>query len=334
MASTPKTQPSRHTIDRHLNAVYAPIAMLAGMELDAFTPLRDGPMSAETLAEAIGVRVDKLGPLLYALVMAELLTVTDGQFANTPEADHYLVRGRPSYIGGAHAYYAERWRADLKTAATIRTGVPQAKIDFGNMSHADRLAFFRHEHAGAMAAGRELAVAQDFSRFHHLLDVAGGSGGLAIAVCRSRSNLHATVVDLPAVTPITERFIAEAGMSDRVGVMAADVVAAPLGGSFDLAILRNVIQVLSRDQARRTLRHVGEVLEPNGAICILGWVLDDSRLAPPEIAASNFAFLNIYDEGRAYTESEHRDWLTEAGFVDVARTIDSGGGSLVTARKS
>ncbi len=334
MAAHAGRTPSRATIDRHADAVYRPFAMLAGMQLDVFTPLKDGRMSAEALASALGVRAGKLAPLLYALVVAELLTVEDGVFANTPEAGHFLVRGRPSYMDGAHERYSELWRATLETAASIRTGEPRARRDFAAMPEHELLAFFRGSHPNTLAAGREVAALLDLSGARHLLDVAGGSGGLAIAACESHPGLRATVLDLPSVTPFTEHFVAEAGMAGRIGVLAADVVERPPEASFDIAVLRNFIQVLSRDHARRALRHVARALEPGGVACIVGYVLDDSHLSPPDIAASNFAFLNLYDEGQAYTEREYRDWLADAGLVDFERRIISGEKSVVTARKT
>ena len=49
-------------------AVYPSFAMLAGMQLDLFTPLKDGPMHAEQIAEALGVGPTRFKPLLYTLV--------------------------------------------------------------------------------------------------------------------------------------------------------------------------------------------------------------------------------------------------------------------------
>ena len=129
--TTPTPRPE--TIDKLASAVYPSFAMLAGMQLDLFTPLKDGPMSAEQLAEALMVNPTKLRPLLYALVVAGLLIVDGERFANTPEADHFLVRGKPSYMGGRHEGLLPRWNGVLKTAETIRTGVPQGKLDFGSM---------------------------------------------------------------------------------------------------------------------------------------------------------------------------------------------------------
>ena len=113
------------TIMHNVYAVYRSMAMVAGMELDLFTPLQDGPKDAATLAGLLQVQPGKLSPLLYALVTAGLLTVEDGRFANTAEADCYLVQGRPGYLGGLHGFYKKLWQATLNTAASIRTGQPQ-----------------------------------------------------------------------------------------------------------------------------------------------------------------------------------------------------------------
>jgi len=79
------------TIEKLSSAVYPAFAMVAGMQLDVFTPLKDGPLSVEDIAAALAVNPHKLRPLLYALVAAGLLTVQDERFANTPEAAHFLV---------------------------------------------------------------------------------------------------------------------------------------------------------------------------------------------------------------------------------------------------
>src|ERR1043165_6896884 len=146
------------TIFRHAFGVYPPLAMLAGMQLDVFTPLKNGPMTAAMLANAIGANAAKLQPLLYALVHAELLMVDDDRFANTPEADLYLVRGQATYIGSMHELYSDLWSATLTASQSIRAGAPQRKHDFEAMSDEELAAFFRGLHAGALATGRQLAV--------------------------------------------------------------------------------------------------------------------------------------------------------------------------------
>jgi len=65
--------------------------MLAGMQPDRFTPLKNGPLLATEIATALGVKLQRLEILLYALVRAGLLTVNGGRFGYTPEADAFLV---------------------------------------------------------------------------------------------------------------------------------------------------------------------------------------------------------------------------------------------------
>jgi len=206
-------------------------------------------------------------------------------------------------------------------------------VEYAAMSPDQLKPWYRGIHAEAVAAARTLMARHDFSSVRHLVDVGGGSGGLALTLVGSCPQLQATVVDLATVTPITQRYIDEAGLTERVHIMTADAVQGPLSGAFDVAVLFRLLQVLSPDQARRVLRNVGQIIEPGGVMYIVGQMLDNSRLSPPETVAGNLFFLNVFDEGQAYTEHEHRDWLTDAGFEDCERHILPNKMSMMRARK-
>src|SRR4051812_42669962 len=152
-------------------------AMLAGAQLDLFTPLDNGPMRADALAAALDVDAGKLSLLLYALVVAGLLTVEDGRFANTAETSQFLVRGKPTYMGSTHTFWAESGAAGMKTAESVRTGIPQAQHDYRAMSADELLSTLGGLHAGGLERGRALAARYDFSSSRTVLDAAGGSGG-------------------------------------------------------------------------------------------------------------------------------------------------------------
>ena len=140
--ATDTSVPQPTTIPQLASAVYPSFAMLAGRQLDVFTPLQEGPLTAAQLAAVLGVHTEKLSRLLYALVTAKLLTVESDRFANTPEATHFLVQGKPTYLGGRHENFSEVWENLLHTAETIRTGVPQCKKDFATTSPEDQMHFF------------------------------------------------------------------------------------------------------------------------------------------------------------------------------------------------
>lgn len=318
-------------------AIYPSFAMLTGMQLDVFTRLKDGPMNAEQIADAIGVKPAKLKPLLYALVAADLLTVEGDLFTNTSEANHFLVRGSPSYMGDhphINSLITWGWSAAPKTAESIRTGTPQEKYDFSALSEDQLERGFRGTRSVAVRAGRELVAKYDFSSYCTLLDVGGGSGGLAIAITEACPHIRVTVVDLPKVTPITRRLLEEAGAADRVQIMTADVIRGPLTGSFDVAVLRAFIQVLSPDEARRAIKNVSKVINPDGVMFILGHILDNSRIFPLEEVGYRFLSLNFYDTPMVYTDQEHKDWLTEAGFKQIDRATLPNGDGVISAQKT
>jgi hypothetical protein len=122
--------PRPETVTKLRYAADAAFAMLAGMQLDVFTPLKAGPQTADDIAHALGVSSTRLRLVLYSLAAAGLLTEKHGRFSNTPEADQCLVKGGPSYIGDWHATFSNRWVRNLKIAESIRAGAPQAKLDF------------------------------------------------------------------------------------------------------------------------------------------------------------------------------------------------------------
>jgi hypothetical protein len=136
MNVTSVVRPER--IERLAMAVYPSFALLAGMELDVFTTLKDGPLTGLQVAATLGVEPIRLNPLLYALVASGLLTLDGERFNNTPEASQFLVGGRPDYIGMRHHAYRRRWQTVLRTAESIRTGVSEAPRVYAEMSAEER----------------------------------------------------------------------------------------------------------------------------------------------------------------------------------------------------
>jgi SAM-dependent methyltransferase len=309
--------------------IHRATSVLAGTQLDLFTSLKDGPLDADQIAESIGVAKTKLRPLLYALVVVGLLTVEDGVFANTAEAAHYLVRGRPGYQGHRAKYWSSAWSAALQIAESIRTGTPQAKHDYATMSEDELEAFLHGLYPWSFDAGTWLAQNYDFSSCKRVLDAGGGAGALSIALTEALPHLQAVVVDLPSVVPITQRFVERAGATERVHAKGVDLVREPLTGSFDAAVLRAFVQVMSLEEAYQALMNVNQALKPGSTIYVWDRPLDDSRLTPQDLAVFNSVFVAIYEHGQKYTVQEYRDLLRETGFEDFELHADS----IITARK-
>jgi O-methyltransferase domain/Dimerisation domain len=307
------------TVNKLRSAADAAFAMLAGMQLDVFTPLKEGPKTAEEIADAIGVGPTRLRLVLYSLVAAGLLTEQDGSFSNTHGANQLLVKGVPPYIGDRHAVFSNRWIRNLKIAESIRTGRPQAKIDFSNSPQDELEIYLRRINVLSVAAAHALIERYDFSSTKTLADVGCGGAGIALTITKACPHIQAIAIDLPQVAPIAQKIVDSEGAADRVRVLAADVLSGPLPGSHDTVVLRALLQVLSSEDARLTVRNIGAAINPGGRIYIIGQILDDSRISPPEAVGFNLSLISQFDSGESYTEQEHRSWLSEAGFVEIER---------------
>jgi 3-hydroxy-5-methyl-1-naphthoate 3-O-methyltransferase len=172
-------------------------------------------------------------------------------------------------------------------------------------------------------------------RRRSLVDVGGGSGGLAIAMAEAWPNLTITIADLPAITPVAQRYADEAGFAARIKVYPTNVVSDPLSGSYDAAVMRGLFPVLTPDQIRSALAHVYSALKPGSPIYVVGWILDNSRITPLSYATYNLLFVNDYADGLIHTEAEHRIWLEETGFEYILRepSAPSYAADFILARK-
>ena len=329
------SDPKPDTINRLIDGTVLSFAMLAGMQLDIFSPLKDGPMTAVEIAGALGIPPDKLKRLLYAIVAARLMSIDGDAFCNTPEAQKYLVKSSPDFMGDRHLSLANQWSELSLIAESIRTGVPQSRTDYSGASEEELEKGYERMHPLTTRAGADLVRRYDFSHFSRLADFGGGSGSLSIAITDALPHLKATVVDLPSVTPVTQRYISRMDASERVKVQSVNIVTDVSQGTFDVAVLRWFIQVLTADQAGRAIKNVGQVMEPGGKVFIWsGAVLDDSLISPVSSLNFDLTAISRFDEVGAYTEQQYRDWLSAAGFEGLNREILPDTQSIITAQKA
>jgi SAM-dependent methyltransferase len=322
------------TIARLQAGIAPAFAMLAGMQLDVFSQLANGPRSADELAGSLGVAAEQLSRLLYALVASALLEKRPDGFVNTPETSAFLVKGQPGYLGGVHELLSQLWHADLLTAQSIRSGGPAALHDFTAMSDAEMASMLRGMHAGAVAAGRDLARRFDLGLCHSIVDIGGGAGGLIAALCDAYLQLRGTLFELPRTAALGASILRETQGGERVSIEVGDILLERPRGLHDAAVLRALIQVLAPGDARRAIANAAAAVRPGGTIFILGGgILDDDRLGPRAAVFWNVTFMNLYRSGASYTEAEHAEWLSAAGCGKLERIAVPTGGGIIRATK-
>ena len=325
------------TIMRHSTSLYSSIAFFVGTQLDVFTILDEGPMTAEEVAAALETKPHFAERLLYALVAAEVVEVEGGRFSNTSESSRYLVKGKPGYMGEHVTVnpYLKYWmfEAGIKTAETFRKGEAVDSFDYEGLPFDVLLATFRGTMSVAVKAGEELAKRFDFNRYATVADVGGASGGLVASLAKAYPGVRYTVTDLPSVIPVAEALLKKQGMTD-VDVVEWNALEGPCERKFDAVILRALIQVLSPEDAREAVRNVGVSVNKGGSIFVLGHIMDDSRTSPVEEVGWYLINLNWEDEAGYYAEEDYRRMLEDAGFKDIVRETLPNGDGLIHAVKA
>src|SRR5947209_4276423 len=79
---------------------WASKTLLSAVELGVFTALATQPATAAELRDSLGLHDRGAADFLDALVALGFLERSDGRYRNSPDAELFLDRAKPSYIGG------------------------------------------------------------------------------------------------------------------------------------------------------------------------------------------------------------------------------------------
>ena len=312
--------------------------LMTACELQVFTHLSQGPMSADALAQHCQVPVRGLRRLLHACVVLDLLEREDESYRNTPIAETFLVQGTSGYMGNFIGGGTEQYEAWGQLTQAIREDRPM------NPHSAEALPTLPAERIRGYVErlydlGRRNAVAiadrVDLAQVQQMLDVAGGSGIYSITFAQRQPTLRSTVFDLPPIVPFTQEIIARHGMQERVTPYPGNYFHDDFADENDLVLLSNTLQTEGVKTCRMMLGKVFKALAPGGQLVIHGVMPNADRVTPPQPALFQLQMLLSFPEGDAYPAEEICTWATEVGFVDlsVTRLPAPALNSLVTGRK-
>ena len=303
--------------------------LFTAWELDVFGAVGEGAASEE-VAGRIGADARATDRLLNALVAMGLLEKGNGVFSNTPLAARYLVKASPhamSTLGHAATLYG-RWGTLTGAVKAGTTVLPRVTDD-----EEDREAFIEAMHRRAINNADKLIADIDLDGVSRVLDVGGGSGVYAMAFCRAKDGLSATVLDLPEVTPLTRRYVEAGGFSGRVDTADGNYRKCDFGSGFDLVFFSAIVHSEPPAENQRLIDKAFAALNPGGRIAIQDFVMDETRTAPGFGALFALNMLVNTRAGDTFTEGEIRAWLEGAGCTDITRQDTGPFTAMLTGRK-
>lgn len=173
-------------------------------------------------------------------------------------------------------------------------------------------------------------LAKHLQSTRHFVDVAGGSGTFCIEVCQSLPSIkRGTVYELEGVCPMVTKYVADAGMSDRIIAQCGNMFSDDRFPPGDAYAFGNVLHDWSDEVNRQLLVKAYASLpdEKDGTVVILEMLLDDDFVNTAtkdngtvqrlRCAAGLNLLMVLYEDGRHYKLSELEGLLVSVGFVDV-----------------
>lgn len=290
--------------------------LLTGAELDVFTLLAE-PSSSRDLAERQGWYERPLTVVLDALTAMGLLIKKEGSYRTDPEMLPFLRLDSPESVLPMVRHAATIWHnwSNLTRIVTDTGGAEKSPGRFEDP--ADRKSFIGAMHVIGRRHAPKIVQAANPGSARRLIDVGGGSGTYTIAFLEASPALSATLFDLPEVVDMGRERIAEAGLMDRVTIVAGSFYTDPLPPGHDLAFLSAIIHQNSPEQNVALYRNVLEALNPGGRIVIRDHVMKPDKTEPKSGTLFAINMLVGTPGGGTYSYEEIRAGLKEAGFEKI-----------------
>ena len=278
--------------------------------------LAESARTTDEIASELGLDELAAGKVVRALT-ALGIAVAEGERYRAAQGlrEHFIAGDRDvvPFLEHSHAMY-ERWGETLEPWLRgeewpIAERTPEEVHRFGAAMRA----------MGAQMA-RRVADALDLDGVDRMLDVGGGWGHFAQAMCRVRSQIKATILDRAEVVEQARAELSGSGLEDRIVFLPGDYLATDYGDGYDLVLFANILHQETADRALELVRRGAAALAPGGRVTVVDFAIDDERR--DHLLGALFA-INMRSFGDTWTEKDIRGWMTTAG-LDEDERIDFG----------
>jgi hypothetical protein len=292
-------------------------------ELGLFQLLKEGPRDLHSLAQAVGLKPGPLERLLIGCCSLGLLSRAGERFTLTDLSRTCLLKGEPGYIGGLFAFLQrglyplwahldEALREEKpqwdKVPGVGKEGPFEALYRDERVLREFQAAMYQLSYPSARAACEHF----DFSRFHTVVDIGGGTGGFVIGVCQRFPKLRGVIFDLPAIENVAVETVARAGLAERIRFVSGDFFTDPLPEG-DLYVLGDILHDWGTSDGTQLLKKIYAALPGRGAVFIVENLFNENKDGPYLSSIINLTML-VATYGEQRTPAEFENWLKSVGF--------------------
>lgn len=291
----------------------------SAIDLELFTHVSNGAGSIDQLAAAMGtseLNAERL--VVVCLAMGLLDKDESGRIVNAADCEKFMVKGSPRYAGPWMTFTRHEVPDWFDLTSKLTDPTPPSELGMYDDLTVDRARKYHSAtYSIGMGAGRRFCRTVDLGGRKRMLDLGGGSGAYSINAVQTFDGLEAIVFDLPPVTVVTQEYLQQNAVADRVSTVGGDFINDPLPRGCDVAVMASNLPIYNAANIAKVVAKTFEALEPGGEMHLIGETLNADGIGPLDAALWGMAEINYGSGGRSHSVTECIGYFEAAGFVDV-----------------
>lgn len=319
MSPNPAQQASPERFFEVMHAYQQTESLKAAIELDVFTAIGEGAVTAAALARRCAASERGMRILCDFLAVIGFLTKQENRYALAPDSAMFLDRRSPAYLATAVKFLSSPMLTDgfKDLAAAVRKGGTVVGAEGTLAPEHPIWVEFARAMAPMMALPAELIaqlVGAPSGNNCKVLDIAAGHGLFGITIAKHNPNAEIAAVDWPKVLEVAKENARAAGVERRYRALPGSAFEVNYGTGYDLVLLTNFLHHFDAPACEKLLRKVHAALSPGGRAVTFEFVPNEDRVSPPIPAKFSMIMLACTPSGDAYTFAEYKRMFRNAGF--------------------
>ncbi|NTW00123.1 MAG: C-20 methyltransferase BchU [Oscillochloris sp.] len=298
-------------------------AIKAAFDLGLFNAMSDGAHSLETLAETTSSVPQRLEKFLITLKEIGVTRQIEADWALTPFGEQFFTDAE-GHRNLTMVPFVDYISSLVQTFYVNLADVVRGSMDFTSLvpypprTREDNV-FYETIHRSnvhfPIQLLRENAKLEGVTR---LLDVGGGIGDIASALCEKFPELNVTLINLPSAVDLVAENVASRGLAERIKPLAIDMYKEAYPQS-EAVLFGRILYPMNAQFCTMLLKKAYDALEPGGRVLILDMIISDPK-------KPNYDYLTHYicAIGMGFSVLEFKshtiypDILRNVGFTDVS----------------
>jgi len=312
------SQPNPIRFFQALHAYQQTAALKTALDLELFTAIGEAHSTVPEIAQRTKAAERGVRVLCDFLVILGFMYKNENRYSLTVDSAVFLDKNSPAYAGSAANFIVSDFLLNRfkDFTALVREGGPAPEAALRGVNDSIWVEFARHMGPLVLRVAERTEELLRTAGKVKILDIAAGHGLYGLWFARNNPNAEIYALDSEAVLKVAKENAERFGLAGRWHALPGDALGIPLGTSYDLVLVPNLLHHWDRNTIQAFLKKVHFSLVANGRVAIIEFVPNEDRVSPPIPASFAVNMLVTTPGGDAYPASEYRNMLLQAGFDD------------------